>query len=983
MQSAYRVQTPPCLCFFQLADTSLHNHSAQAEYVDNIQVGYFGNTHTDFHRIHNLNALLKHSGMMESVQFSSLSSLKDEFRSEDCIKPHYKESYRLAIDHLVNSGSDRYCEFLKGERLGSFLSEEELLFITANVEQPVPGNHTEEINDAVDNQSSSGTYWPMHSDVETPDLDLGWPEAAMHDFTLQTNIDVLFHPPRQNSPTIKGVICKHIQDARKVIAIAMDTFTDADIFTEAVNASIRGVAVYILLNDFHLKGFLAMAKSQDVEIQQLRNMRVRTVKGQDYLCRSGAKFHGAMEQKFILVDCQTVIYGSYSFTWSFEKINLSMVQVITGHLVGSYDEEFRTLYARSTVPPELSPPEGLVQPNGLQGRPSLPKLGQSAKILDRGDQLRHTLDSVYRKTCERQQGIRDIEERCYEGEPFDHRPFIEDDLNFQFQLPETMDYLKRHSYAGERQDGFTPQNIRHRGSNWNVSRDIDNGRNNFCMDNFSQMPQMYRGQNMQPPFHGIDAQALPMQQNMPMLENTSKSFMRSLRIDSYLKNPDAPLRNSSDFLEQFDSTDKANSFMNSRLRSSLAFRSTIPEHIEENAHINDSYTGIRKTNPSALPNPALQYSSMQWNPLAAAENRINIEESILKRRSLQILDDARNNANYGPGRNAYQPSYATVGRNKGGVKMNHPEILTDNWQKRHSVADPNSNSEYDSSGQMYGGISPRRQENRITARINVQNGGHGLNLNEDQRSVSQFDVKNITGTKCTPTASWQEPPCRTVSAAALDLNSKDVGVPSTNMSSQHFLKKSSNKMRSLLNIPEKKEAPPQLSSTTSCGSTDTLTDGDEVKHSDVRGTHQSTTRSSLEQQEKLAHDLPRSSKTQYRKEEHNPRQSPHLQTTTQKKHTGGDRIMEPSIDVEMWSKGHGPESRLYSRFEPFCAFEKKHPLRSTTRQEHAQSSEKAKNPSKTDSAVEHNLGKTTRINHENKLEKFLQRMGNLMHKNKQ
>lgn len=41
---------------------------------------------------------------------------------------------------------------------------------------------------------------------------------------------------------------------------------------------------------------------------------------------------------------------SFSYTWSCEKINLSMALVITGQLVSSYDEEFRRLYARSTVP---------------------------------------------------------------------------------------------------------------------------------------------------------------------------------------------------------------------------------------------------------------------------------------------------------------------------------------------------------------------------------------------------------------------------------------------------------------------------------------------------------------------------------------------------------------------------------------------------------------------------------------------------------
>lgn len=352
--------------------------------------------------------LVVQSVVMESSELSLLSSLRAEFKSEDYIQPHYKESYRLAIDCLVNDGRDSYHEFLKGERVGSFLSEDELLFITANAEQLPPQTHTEETSGLSDNQSSSGTYWPIHSDVDTPDLDLGWPEV-MHE-KLQTNIDLLFHPPRQNNPTIKEVIRKHIQDARQVIAIVMDRFTDVDIFKETVDASIRGVPVYVLLHEFHLKSFLKMAENQDVKIQQLRNMRVRTVKGQDYLCRSGATFHGAMEQKFLLVDCHTAIYGSYSFTWSFEKINLSMVQVITGHLVKSYDEEFRTLYARSTVPAELSPPEGLFQRNGPRGQQNLSK-SHSAHKIERTDQLRHTLDNVYRKTCERKLGTRDFEDR--------------------------------------------------------------------------------------------------------------------------------------------------------------------------------------------------------------------------------------------------------------------------------------------------------------------------------------------------------------------------------------------------------------------------------------------------------------------------------------------------------------------------------------------------------------------------------------------
>lgn len=56
----------------------------------------------------------------------------------------------------------------------------------------------------------------------------------------------------------------------QVIAIVMDMFTDVDIFKEVVDASIRGVPVYVLLDDSHLKSFLTMAENQDVKIQQLR-----------------------------------------------------------------------------------------------------------------------------------------------------------------------------------------------------------------------------------------------------------------------------------------------------------------------------------------------------------------------------------------------------------------------------------------------------------------------------------------------------------------------------------------------------------------------------------------------------------------------------------------------------------------------------------------------------------------------------------------
>nr|XP_020442212.1 protein FAM83B-like [Monopterus albus] len=293
---------------------------------------------------------------MES-NLSCLSSLKEDDKPV-YIQPHYRESYRLAIYALLCGGKEAYEEFLRAEQISHLLSEEEILFILENAELPVVEDDSEETR--VTNETGPSTYFPEESDEEVPDLDLGWPEVTLEG--TDTSISLLFHPPRLNTPTIKEVLRKQIQEARQVIAIAMDIFTDIDIFKEVISATLRGVVVYILLDHSHFKSFLAMSHRVGVSIQDLKNIRVRTVQGQQYLCQSGVRFHGGLEQKFILVDCRTVLYGTYSYTWSYEKINLSMVLVITGQLVCSYDEEFRRLYARSTVPTVLYREKLSVQP---------------------------------------------------------------------------------------------------------------------------------------------------------------------------------------------------------------------------------------------------------------------------------------------------------------------------------------------------------------------------------------------------------------------------------------------------------------------------------------------------------------------------------------------------------------------------------------------------------------------------------------------
>ncbi|XP_033986255.1 protein FAM83B-like isoform X2 [Trematomus bernacchii] len=287
---------------------------------------------------------------MES-NLSGLSSLKEE-GDLLYIQPHYKETYRLAIYALLCGGQEAYEEFLRVEQISHFLSEEEIQFILEHAELPVLEDDDSSEGKKVTDEASPSTYFPTESDEEVPDLDLGWPEVALEG--AETSISLLFNPPRLNTPTIKEVVRKQIQEARLCIAIAMDVFTDVDIFKEIVTATLRGVVVYILLDQSQIRSFLNMTQRVGINIQDLKKLRVRTVPGLRYQCRSGVKFSGDLEQRFILVDCRTVLFGTYSYTWAFEKINHSMVLVITGQLVGSYDEEFRRLYGRSTVPAVLS-----------------------------------------------------------------------------------------------------------------------------------------------------------------------------------------------------------------------------------------------------------------------------------------------------------------------------------------------------------------------------------------------------------------------------------------------------------------------------------------------------------------------------------------------------------------------------------------------------------------------------------------------------
>ncbi|OCT73203.1 protein FAM83E [Xenopus laevis] len=258
---------------------------------------------------------------------------------------YYSENQRTAMETLISSGSQAFENFIKKERIRQFLSKEEIAAIVNSVTDSQLGKLELE-DDAELDEDVSVSYWPARTDVPTPMLELGWPEEGT--WKGITRAELYTHPPTNNAPHIKVVVRRTIQKATKVIAVVMDLFTDPDIFLDLHEAATRRkVPVYIILSQSHLSSFLHMVESTGVNVRFTENMRVRVVSGCTYNTRQLKQVTGSVKEKFLLVDSDTVITGTYSFTWSDSRLERNLITLLTGEITDSFDEQFRTLFASS------------------------------------------------------------------------------------------------------------------------------------------------------------------------------------------------------------------------------------------------------------------------------------------------------------------------------------------------------------------------------------------------------------------------------------------------------------------------------------------------------------------------------------------------------------------------------------------------------------------------------------------------------------
>ncbi|NXB05114.1 FA83C protein, partial [Cnemophilus loriae] len=270
----------------------------------------------------------------------------------------HSETARLAIDAFLEQGERGYLSAIAEERELPFLSTLDVEYISHQRNQSFPDPTAMKDKEAgpgdadtgdgfsLKSELTSGTYFPLMSDVYPPELELGWPGTPLLTISGQTQATVIFQRNKTNS--IKDLVRSLISRARTVIAIVMDLFTDMEILCDLLEASSRRrVPVYLVLDEEYLKHFVEMCNKMALTQDSFPNMRIRCLSGDTYYSKAGKKFSGQVLEKFVLVDCDQVLAGTYSFTWLCSQVHTSLVTHFRGQIVAEFDKEFRYLYAES------------------------------------------------------------------------------------------------------------------------------------------------------------------------------------------------------------------------------------------------------------------------------------------------------------------------------------------------------------------------------------------------------------------------------------------------------------------------------------------------------------------------------------------------------------------------------------------------------------------------------------------------------------
>ncbi|XP_032443264.1 protein FAM83G-like [Xiphophorus hellerii] len=261
----------------------------------------------------------------------------------------YCEEQRLALEALLRDGREAFAKYLESRGLRGFLSDLEQETLAAALEPFDPDAELFSGEREGEPEPLSLQYWPDVSDTSIPQMDLGWPDSESYRGVTRTT--VYTQPPMEGQPHIKEVARKMIAQAQKVgvIAVVMDVFTDVDIFRDLLDAGFkRKVSVYILLERTMLPHFLSMCRRANMHPGHLKHLRVRCTEGSEFYTRYCTRIKGQLGHRFMFIDGDKAVSGSYSFTWMSSRLDRNLITVTTGQAVDAFDQVFRYLYVTSS-----------------------------------------------------------------------------------------------------------------------------------------------------------------------------------------------------------------------------------------------------------------------------------------------------------------------------------------------------------------------------------------------------------------------------------------------------------------------------------------------------------------------------------------------------------------------------------------------------------------------------------------------------------
>ena len=139
----------------------------------------------------------------------------------------HSEAARLAADALLERGEDAYLRVISEERELPFLSALDMEYMTSHARGgPELGEAQgpEALGPdrlSLHSEVTSGTYFPLASDIDPPDLDLGWPEVPHA--TGFSPTQAVVHFQRDKAKSIKDLLRFLFSQARTVRAPSLQT----------------------------------------------------------------------------------------------------------------------------------------------------------------------------------------------------------------------------------------------------------------------------------------------------------------------------------------------------------------------------------------------------------------------------------------------------------------------------------------------------------------------------------------------------------------------------------------------------------------------------------------------------------------------------------------------------------------------------------------------------------------------------------------